>query len=529
MNLRIRKVIIVDDEHLIRETLPSMIDWESLGYEVVGLFEDGEDAWHFMQANSPIDLVITDIQMDECTGLELLKRIRKANLPSRVIMISGYDDFQYLHEAMKLGIDNYLLKPVNKDELMGTLEQIQENLLLEYQKSREMNEGIMLMKNNILNQILMDNYSIRDVREKCEMLGIALDGGGFQIAVIDTIVRQKAVSLLAERHLGQFAIMNMVQEIFSQEEKVEVIGNQNGQIVVLFSGIQGQRLLSISSKMNEVCVLIHQFLKVYVIALVGKACSSWREISQSFSSAMELYDYRYFVDTFTVIDYTQKDEGTKKETLSKQLSLNLLHECLEKEEYERAEEFLHLIGKQLQEIGVRDLNVVRSVFIDITLVCLSKLRQFEFEIYEHDRAFPKSINALYEMETTELLFGKFKELVLFLVQMLQQLKVKRSTNIIEKIITFIDSHYMENMTIQILSQKFYLSAPYLGKRIKFELGQTFNDYLNQVRINKAKNLLLLSDKNTKEISEKVGYTEPNYFYSQFKKITGKSPTEFRKG
>ncbi|WP_171691737.1 response regulator [Paenibacillus germinis] len=527
--MTIRKVIIVDDEQLIRETLPSMMDWESLGFEVVGLFEDGEDAWQFLQTHGQIDLVITDIQMDVCTGLELLKRIRSMNLHTRVIMISGYDEFQYLRSAMMLGIDNYLLKPINEDELRSSLQQVQEHFLIEYQKSQEMNEGIKLMKNNILNQIITDNYSIRDVREKCRMLGIDLDEGGFQVVVMDTIVRQNAVPLLEEKYLGQFAIINMTQEILSSDKKINVFGHQNGQIVVIFSRIQSESKEAIRLRMEEVCSLIERILKIKLVVLIGKPYTSWREISQSFLSAMELHDYRYFVDQSIIMDYGQKDVGTKKETLSKQLGMNQLHDLLDNEEYEHAEKILHRIGILIQEIVVRDLLLMRSVFIDFTLVCMSKLRQLEFEILEHNHTFPKVIDTLFETDTNEELLSRFMGIATYLLQTMQQLKVNRSTTIVERVIEFIDSHYMENVSIQYLSQNFHISAPYLGKRLKIELGKTFNDYLNFVRINKAKNLLLLSDVSTKEIAEKVGYAEPNYFYSQFKKITGKSPTEFRRG
>lgn len=524
-----RKVIIVDDEPLIREGLHAMVDWETLGFEVVGLFEDGEDAWGFLQSYKQIDVVITDIQMDVCTGLELLKRIRDAEYRSRVLIVSGYDEFRYLREAMIKGIDNYLLKPINKEELIRSLQQIHESLLIEYRKSRELFEGTLLMKNNILNQIVMNNYSIRDVHEKCGMLNIDLQEGGFQVIVMDTIARQGEVPLLEERQLSEFAIRNVAQEAIGIDERVYVFGNQNSQIILLFAGINHQSQATISKQMEEITTLIQNVLKIQVVAFLGRLCTSWRDIHLSYQSAMELYDYRYFVDTASVIDYTKKDREKKKETLSKELGFLYLNRLVENYEYETVLKEMESMWTRLQEIQVPDLHIIRTVFIDFVLLCMSQLRQMEFEILEHASHFPKSVDALFQADSKGELFEHFIQLIHTLLQTLQKLKMNRNTNIVEKVVKFIDSHYMEVLTLQQLSQRFHISAPYLGKRLKIELGQQFNEYLHHVRIRNAKNLLLISDESAKDIAEKVGYTEPNYFYSQFKRITGKSPMEFKKG
>ncbi|NOU71231.1 response regulator [Paenibacillus sp. LMG 31458] len=529
MSQFMRKVIIVDDEPMIREGLNSMIAWESLGFEVVGLFEDGEDAWAFLQTHKQIDLVITDIQMDICTGLELLRRVRRADYRSRVLIISGYDEFHYLREAMTMGIDNYLLKPINKDELISSLGQIQESLLIEYRKSQELFEGTLLMKNNILNQIVMNNYSIRDVIEKCEMLNIDLQEGGFQVVVMDTITRQRNVSLLAERQLCEFAIRNVAQESIGENGIVYIFGNQSSQTIFLFAGINQSSQAAISNRMEDIAGLILNVLKIQVVAFIGRPCAFWRDIHLSYQSAMELYDYRYFVDTASIIDYTKKDRETKKEAFSKELGISQLNQLLEKQAYEETLIELERFGERFREILVPDVHIIRTALIDFALRCLSKLREMEFEILEHASDFQRSVDELFYADSKEKLYEHFWQIASTLLQTLQKLKMNRNTNIVEKVIKFIDAHYMEGLTLQQLSQQFHISAPYLGKRLKIELGQQFNEYLHHVRINKAKNLLLISDENAKDIAEKVGYTETNYFYSQFKRITGKSPMEFKKG
>ncbi|MFD0618631.1 response regulator [Paenibacillus sp. GCM10027629] len=524
-----RKVIIVDDEPLIREGLHAIVDWESLGFEVAGLFEDGEDAWEFLQSNKQIDVVITDIQMDVCTGLELLKRIRDADYRTRVLIISGYDEFSYLREAMIRGIDNYLLKPINKEELIRSLQQIHESLLIEYRKSRELFEGTLLMKNNILNQIVMNNYSIRDVHEKCGMLNIDLEDSGFQVVVMDTITRQRKVPLLKERQLSEFAIRNVAHEAIAIDEKVYVFGNQQSHIILLFTGINHHSQDAISNRTEEIIALIQKVLKIQVVAFIGKPCTSWRDIYLSYQCAMDLYDYRYFVDAASVIDYSKQNREKKKETISKELGFIRLNLLIENHDYVAVLKELESTGKKLQEIQVPDLSIIRTVFIDFALLCMSQLRQMEFEILEHASHFPKSVDALFQADSKEKLYEHFIQLSQTLLETLQRLKMNRNTNIVEKVVKFIDSHYMEGLTLQELSQQFHISAPYLGKRLKIELGQQFNEYLHHVRIRNAKNLLLISGESVKDIAEKVGYTEPNYFYSQFKKITGKSPMEFKKG
>ncbi|MFF2092186.1 response regulator [Paenibacillus sp. NPDC058174] len=524
-----RKAIIVDDEPIIREGLLAMMDWESLGFEVVGLFEDGEDAWAYLQSHPQIDLVITDIQMDVCTGLELLRKIRDDDYRSRVLIISGYDEFHYLRDAMMMGIDNYLLKPINKEEMESALGQIQESLMLEYRKSRELFEGTQLIKNNILNQIVMNNYSIRDVSEKCEMLSIDLHTGGFQVVVLDTITRQNPVPLLEERQLCEFAIRNVVQDAIGKEEKVYAFGNQNGQTVLLFAAVASDNEGWIVETMNRISGLIARVLKIQVVAFIGRPCTFWREIHHSYESALELYDYRYFVDTSTVIDYTMKDPGTKRDAFAKEIGLYPLYEQLEQQNYESVGLQLNAVGASLEDIRVPELHLLRSVFIDFVLLCMSKLRQQEIEISEHNNSFPDFVEALFFADTKEKLFEQFQALSHTMLQLLQKLKMNRNTNLLEKVIKYIDNYYMEGLSLQQLSQQFHISAPYLGKRLKVELGQPFNEYLHQVRINNAKHLLLFSEYNTKEIAEKVGYTEPNYFYMQFKRLTGKSPLNFKKG
>jgi two-component system response regulator YesN len=501
-------ILLIDDEKSIREYLPKAIPFERFGFVVKDTAINGQEALQKLPQVCP-DLIILDIRMPVMDGLQFLRALRHSPYANTfVIMLSGYNDFTYAKEAMKYGVKDYLLKPVDEDEIFPLLEKMREEL----DKSRsEKILGDIREKMKLLNKL----YSGSDVDRK-QFIGFT-----FMTVVVmpcnEPIEEETPHTLMQEclaRHLGDL-----------ENCLFRVRGSQYTYLLSpdMLSGFNSKkRLLAVSlqkelKKENLNCSLL---FNSYVFEHESK---SFREdfSDQHYEMLTELF--------FNPQEYMDYHPGMIK------MSSDLPHEAKFLEDIRN--HFIHLSKNDILQDMENLFNEIGSVRLGIQYIQEISFRIFYIisdemskitDAQEGEAFLTRPEWMEYQYFT---LFPKWKELQLNLIirgiEFIERSSKISKLGISKGVIEYIHLHYKEQIKLKDVAEKFYVNAAYLGRAFQKATGVNFNQYLNDLRIAEAKKLLLQTDKLIYEIANEVGYTESKYFIMKFIQSVGKSPSEFR--
>lgn len=410
------KLLIVDDERQIREGLREIVDWEQYGISACLESADGEQALDIIRSEAP-QIVITDIQMPVMNGIELLRKIREEGMDIKVIVLSGYDDYELVRQAMKNGAIDYLLKPVSREDLIHIIDEITESIEKQYSYGRE-DQNLLWNRSATVNRLLADEMTPLDFKQKMLILGFEVRPGACLAAVINAPELDEGSDMTPERIFEMLSI-DLKEDptlcsFVNGSDRVCLIFWENAQAPGLFKEKASQILAGLKDKCG-----------IEASMVAGNTVSTYRSLRTS---------------------------------------------------YENAVSAAALVGDHADK----------------------KLLYFEDILNSEARYGQKRGGKEKEYGTT-----------------------------VSSMIEYAVSMYSEpDMSLQYLSDKLNGNAAYLGRKFKQETGVSFNEYLSSVRIEKAKELLAKDYKGT-DISDRLGFSNYNYFYMVFKKMTGQSPMDYR--
>lgn len=529
-------IMIVDDEGEVREGIKNNINWAEYNFELVGDCENGFDAMEMVDKLQP-DIVLTDICMPFVDGLELTKYITDKYPQTRVIILTGYDEFEYAQNAVKYKAYDYILKPITANELRKILTKLSQELDAEKEKLEDfnrlkllLNESLPILKERFLNRILSGNQTDNKIHEKFEQFNIKLVGNAFIAIEIDLDDNSSFDDTQpeVEDELLHFAVYNICETIISDSGNGIAFQNSNEKTVVILAGEDTLSLHDRAVKTaEEIKQTVEKHLKVTVTVGIGMCCSSIVDIHHSYKYAESAVDYRFLLGKNRVISINDI-EGKKSEkpafnkewrrklvvaiktgtiseidSITTKLVENLKesYESIEKSYYQIQNIVIHIIGA-LNELGFSELEV------------FGKEGGLLTEVY--------TIKTLEEIE--DWLKNLCKKASGYLTG-------KRDDNSLiqaKKAEEYIRSNYRDpNISLNSICKHLLMSTSYFSSVFKNHTGQTFIEYLTRVRIEKAMELLKISDMKVYEISEEIGYKDPHYFSLIFKKISGNTPSEFR--
>lgn len=468
----LKKVIIVDDEESIRLGLPYIIDWKELGYEIVATGENGEVGLELIRMYKP-DVVIADIRMPGKTGLEMVQDALKEGLHFYPIILSGYSDFSYAQQAIRLGAVSYLLKPVDEEELMEVLKSTRSAIASNSQKS---------LKTMLMEKVFGDDSSGISEYKQIQMLSLEEDTDIAKLSESLESAGMKVCSMIYRHNLIVFLLSNDMQNAAQIEEKwanafpdKSIICSRwleaNKNLQPLFVDIQTLKKLKF--------LFPNQLLSGRIIQLINK---------QKIVNGNVLND---------ILDALLKSEE--------------LHEKL----VAYADKFRHDLS--LEEDIKWQVNANVNWLVDQVKEKASISIEWDTQVL-HEKIY---------------LAQSFPELMKFLEEHLQELsdylaEALNNLDIIDIIIKYTKVNYNENMTLKSIGDRFSYSSSYLGKKFRRETGKNYLNFLEEVRMEKAGEILRHSNLMVYEVAEKVGYTNVDYFYKKFKQYYQESPNEFRK-
>ena len=499
------KVFLVDDEPFILEGLYDIIDWAKLGMEIVGQAENGLAALEALK-DIPVDLLITDISMPRLNGLDLIRQARAIYPDLKVIILSGYDDFAYLKEGMALGIENYLLKPINLEEFNATLHTVIEKL----DESRALvdEHSIRILRDNVMTRWMRRQIGSAEFRERAELLGITLDKP------------KVLVVLLRLEHFKKEAY-EVVSRLFAGQARVVIFHDMDGDMAVVFNIDDTSEEVG---SLEEDLLQIEQNLEPYhpLRIGVGSIEAADSRASVSYTHAKKALEYFLIFKDRDLIRF--EELAVTDPALGPSLSMD----------WDKYPKLLLARNKDAMDAAIdqdfHQLAARKGVTPEhLQMVVMEWLIRFKMQLKEirHTEeldAFNESLAQIRQADSLEELIALMQDIA---GQAITALTRDLKSPVIQQVLDTIHNSYNEDLSLKTLGALYHIHPVYLGQLFHKEVGELFTEYINHYRIEKAKEQLKTTHLKVHEIARNVGYWEPGYFYKQFRKYVGVSPTEFK--
>lgn len=525
------KVMIVDDEPFIRQGIRILINWEQYGFEICGEASNGYEAITLLE-NGEYDLIITDIRMPQMDGLELIAYTYKnISKEIRFILLSGFYDFEYAKKAIKYEVADYILKPVQREELIRALEDYKEqyNRKMEKQKRMEFSEKIVF--DSKLSRLIAgkrDQESIRYVKQyltdhtSLRYISIEYDSLQEEFLQLTDEEKHKAQQMLYDTLRDYLKVHWYHAYIHTSSE-----GNDYAVGLIYTKKLMKQSCNSEKEFIATLYKSISSRLPYKIVLYIGQTVDDISMISESYKSAMIAKSFQLFSGKNDIAYYDEIKGSLKTETylIDKEIMDNLIR-AIEENDKEDIDRNIGVIFQYFKDQVARpEIIKLNLDYLRFRLINLAKELKPEFDQAEVFRIISKgSYNQIAVRGSAE----HFKKFVIEFASYLNQLRQQVFGGVLKEIEKEITENYMENLSLKGLSEKYYINSAYLGQIFKKQYGISFKDYLNNYRIERAAELLSRTDEKVYMIANAVGFNNTDYFISKFVQLKGVTPLQYRK-
>lgn len=535
------KVFLVEDEAIIRRGIKNNIPWEKEGFEFAGEASDGELAYPMIKKIKP-DIVITDIKMPFMDGLELASIIKKELPDTKIIILSGYNEFDYAKRAISIGVTDYQLKPISSEKLLETVkrvgdiiweEQAQKKLLEEYKIENQ--ENLELEKAKLFYAMVDNSLSTVEILEWGQQLGLDMTASYYTVILLK-IISSSAANIYQE-HLVEME--SKVEEFLEHQECIYyfkrwgegwfllVRSEDEHEFADLIQGLKGylERLFSDNEEEN-----------LFYFGGIGSTVQRLRDVRQSFHSANRLFAARFFMEPNQIIT---EDELHRIETVHKKnedlkdinisnMDRKLLEDFLKVGDSEEAGPFLDTYFEKIGVGNYSSLMFRQYLMVDM-FFCVSKfLEGLGSGSQEIMDKFGDVEEIKMRIHSTQQMFQYMKELFTEAMKFRDSLSHDKYSSLLEEAQKYVRQNYSSNeISLNMVASHVGISPSYFSTIFRQETGSTFTEYLTEIRMEKAKELLRCTNKKTSEIAYDIGYKDAHYFSYIFKKTQGLTPKDYR--
>lgn len=516
-------VFLVDDEPFIVEGLQDIIDWSAYDFHVSGTAENGADALAALK-ETPVDLIMTDIQMPEMNGLELIRHVREIRPDVKVIILSGYNEFDYLKEGMKLGIENYLLKPVNIRELRSTLDNVLDKLKVSRDRKMSLQPHDMnLFRDNLMHRWMNGDIGEEEWNERSSLLKLRNEGA-YRVAAV---VRAGA---FAEKLLERIE-----EQAEPSENKAKEPGGQSV-MMVPYHDIEGNIVVVfVGNDLSALKRYAIQELETYLesdgsygldsarVTLGNVESVKVREAS-SYRNAKAMQEYFLLLPEQRLMDYDELLHDNRPNLAQWTLDWNGYAQLLTTQ---AREDLLARIEADFAVFRARP-GMTPGHMQSLAVETVIRLKLIVSGIKHEDDPLREQSDKVIGQLSRVREYSELVELVQsFAAEAADAVIADHRSPVIREVLKQLEASYTDNLTLKELGYQYRINPVYLGQLFHKEMNETFNDYVNKFRMEKAKLLLKETHMKVHEIAKMIGYLEPAYFNRQFKRHVGISPTEFR--
>jgi|GEM_PF-3598849 len=532
-------LLITEDEIAIANLIKSLIEFDQLDLEFLGIALNGQSAYEMILKKKP-DIVITDISMPVMNGLDLIEKVHNDGIKDiYFILISGLNNFDYAISAIKMGVEDYLLKPINKDELNDVIEKtivkIASSRKLNYQIKALSNGarlGVQRMRRSFLMNILYEKEPAHDFTEErinkeyrfsfqhntAYMMGIVL---------IDGIL---SLNLVSQNAMIEQMMRSFVTELKSRCIDLEVY-NKNNQFIFLLNYLPDQEnavLGAVSAISEELSSQIEGQENLRLTISCGISVNSLTGLTYSLNTSQKTLNARLLKKSNSVLIARELFANNKKPVLKISNSdMTYMHSCIEINDYKKLDDALLQLFKKAVDDCKTCPQYILDTFCDVVSFILSDLYQHKIitinitETYLRYRDLIEQIPTLNELASSTIDF-----IHEYLPD--NEETTNQDNRQIQTAKEYIINNFNKNLKLEDVAAQVYLAPSYFGVLFKKETGESFSSYITSIRIDKAKEMLHDVQYNINEISSAIGYQDKRYFSKLFKEHVGVTPKEYRK-
>lgn len=523
-------VLLVDDEEDVIQVIMRKIDWEGLGFSVIGYATNGVKALEMLEEFQP-DVVMTDIRMPYMDGMELSKRIRTEYPGTKILLFTGFDEFEYAKEAVHLEVEEYILKPLNSQELTKVFthlkikldQEINEKKNVEILKNYYM-DSLPLLQANFYSTLIEGRIHQNELDKFLRDYQIALPGPYYCCLVIHTSASQVPEDM--NPLLLATSVQKQAMERLGTKWSAKVF-SYLGKTVLLVQLADESELPELTDECDRFCKYVHRIIGADVTVGIGKVCSNILELAESYSGAREAVSYRVIYGAVRAINIMEIAPQEMSDTeLPGDDGLAHLFKVIRLNE---RDDIIQAVNKYCDRISSVEKSLQHH-YMDV-MELVSGLSKFAMnnDIVLEDFAgdMGKMYTGLLEMEP-EALRKWLVDISLSFREQLIAARNKSTRSLVERAREYIYNNYGDaEVSLDSICEELGVSNSYFSTIFKKETGNSFVGYLTDYRMDKASRLLIETNEKSYMIARSVGYTDPNYFSYVFKRRFGVSPSKYR--
>lgn len=500
------QLMIIDDEPIVRAGIRQLIPWSNYNFEVCAEGVDGKDGLKKLLEFSP-DLVLVDVKMPGMNGLELIREAKKQEFEGKFIILTGYSDFEFAKSAVSLGVRAYLLKPIDEDELRENVEEV----LAELEAKKNLDDYYTLSelkaRQVVLRRLLQPLEDKESLAREIKLYGMDFKYNKFCVAILSrkNEVKGQEVPIDSEKR-------EQIQKGLKNVDSVIVDNN----LVLICKGISYTQLKEQLLKSKE--RMQRDYNDSFFIS-IGHDVSYWEDINFTYECAKLLTDYKFLYKDMEVVCI---DDIKTTHIKGEDNFADCICELIEIGDKDSIEKTLQNLKELYKSKVMKETEIKVQVIHNIVLLFAMLEKKYPDKLSD----FPDFDMAIDRIKKSDSLEELMQLVTMYLVEVTDKIGITTTDNIVKRVLAYMERNYIQDLKLEDIAKIFSYNSAYLGKVFKKTTGHSFNNVLNHIRIENAKRLLLETDLKVYQISEQVGYSNTDYFYTKFRKHVGLSPKEF---
>ncbi|PRX66432.1 AraC family two component transcriptional regulator [Cohnella sp. SGD-V74] len=517
--------LIVDDEPSARDSLKYLIDWEEHGFRIAAEAEDGKQALELARSRH-FALILTDIRMPKMNGLELIEKLKEFS-EAHVVILSGYEDFEYARQGMKLGVNDYLLKPADEDDLIGVLHRIRTAIEEERLHRRQQQLGLSALQDQFLRKLAHGQAGRGDIEEHERLLGLPLGDDYYALLLVEPDYLHEDDGHLTERdiELIGYAVRNVLEELCG--DRGRVFAESEERFGVLLRGradeVETNAVRELACSM--VSAIAKHVGKTVSIGIGERCVRGPSDVPEAFAAAEKSLDGKFLRGGNTVLSLTELSDGSDNDEEIQQLRASVLEAVGSCEETSVREAIGRL--RMRFKAGIAAEKRIRAAVVELLVELLQLAKSSGAGTEDLFHSGHGEYERILTMKTADELCAFAEKKCFEVMSLLLRMRDVQPHSVVGTVKSIVQERYRTNLSLRSVAQEVFLNPNYLGKLFKAKTGMSFNDYLLQTRMEKAKRLLLETDMRVYEIAQEVGYGELDWFYKRFKAYAGISAGDYR--
>ncbi|MBR9947854.1 response regulator [Clostridiaceae bacterium Marseille-Q4145] len=528
-------VLLVDDEEDVIRIIMKKLDWESMGLVIIGHAANGVEALEMAEELSP-DIVMTDIKMPYMDGLTLCKKLKELSRTIRVIIFSGFDEFEYAKEAIKMEAAEYLLKPVNAVELKEVFERVKNDLDRELDEKRNTDklrayymESLPVLQESFYMALLEGRIAPEQIGRYMDSYQVQLQGPYYVVAVLHISQQSLEEESRMDPFLQAVSVRKFAEEQVEDRWRSRVV-IYLGDIIMISQMHSREEMLEYTNEMDRLCRMAKKVCNARITAGIGYLCDNLEQLPLSYQGAKQAVSYRVLYGNTRAISISEVEPAEHVELNWEDVYSTYIQQIMKKVRVGEQDGLEKAISQFTEWLSGEQISMQKYRIVMMELVA----ELFRFTASHNLN--PENVfggngdvySQVLQMESAEVLDRWLRRVCTNLQNAVMNERQDSTKFFVKNAEEYVKEHFADqDLGVDEVCRKLNVSAAYFSTIFKKETGKTFVRYLTDYRMEKAVNMLMTGNEKTYVIAEKVGYAEPNYFSYVFKKQFGMSPSKYK--